>query len=55
MILVLAHAGHWAISSLYLVPFLIFFWLLFRERTRAKREAEATVAGRAEPSEREDR
>jgi hypothetical protein len=43
--LVIAHAGHWAVSAVYVVPFILFFWLVLRERARARRAVQAGAAG----------
>jgi len=37
--LVLAHAGHWAVSLIYLVPFLVVALWLVRDRLRHGGEA----------------
>jgi hypothetical protein len=42
---VVAHAGHWAVSAIYVNPFIQFFWLVWRERARARRAAQAAAAG----------
>jgi hypothetical protein len=34
----LAHAGHWAIQALYVLPLLVFFVILVRTKLRERRE-----------------
>ena len=48
MTAVVAHAGHWAISLVYVIPFILFFWLIWRERQRAKKAAAAGVGAGVE-------
>ncbi|MEA2303128.1 MAG: hypothetical protein QOH43_408 [Solirubrobacteraceae bacterium] len=49
VILVLAHAGHWIVSALYLVPVLVIVAALAvqsrRERRRARRRDEEDAPG----------
>jgi hypothetical protein len=57
MTVVIARAGHWAVSAVYIVPFILFFWLVWRERARSRRAVQAVGAGdqqdRREPAGRE--
>jgi uncharacterized membrane-anchored protein len=43
--LVIAHAGHWAVSLIYLVPFVVVALWVVRDRIRHGRDEAAGEAG----------
>ena len=46
---VLAHIGHHWSSIVYVIPFVLFFWLVLRERARARRSGAAGEGTDAAP------
>jgi membrane protein implicated in regulation of membrane protease activity len=40
--IVVAHAGHWAVQLLYLAPLVVLVWMLVSARLRERRERETT-------------
>ena len=39
--IVLAHAGHWAVQLLYLAPLVVLVWMLVSARLRERRQRES--------------